>query len=111
MEAMRAASRVARVREAELAGLRSAQLLRVAVDALFSLTLPAVVLAAFETYALTHGGVAPPPALAFSAITWLTFTASPLRALGAFLQITVDASVNLRNFAAIVGERREAPTP
>jgi ABC-type multidrug transport system fused ATPase/permease subunit len=105
-----AASRVARVREAELAGLRSAQLLRVAVDALFSLTLPAVVLAAFETYALTHGGVAPPPALAFSAITWLTFTASPLRALGAFLQITVDASVNLRNFAAIVGERREAPT-
>jgi ABC-type multidrug transport system fused ATPase/permease subunit len=105
-----AAARILRVREDELRGLRAAQLTRVAVDALFSLTLPAVVLVAFEAYALTHGGVAPPPALAFSAITWLSFVASPLRALGAFLQITVDASVNLKYLAANVGAKREALT-
>ena len=91
-------------REAELKALQGAAALRIYVDAMFTLVYPVGLLTAFSVYAATHEGSAPPPAVAFSAMVWLSGLVAPCNALAFAFQPLTDLVVNmgkLRDFLAL----------
>ena len=103
-----AAERVRGAREPELRTLRDMQMARVLLDTLQSVALPAVVLVTFLCFAAFHGGSAPTPSLAFAAVTWLTYLSDPLKIAGYFLQVTLEAQIDMERLLVVLA-RSEAP--